>query len=56
MRGGNTQRPSKVVASFRGPGGLQIIAERHPGSPYPPCIEGVAQMQKALANAGTSVP
>jgi hypothetical protein len=49
--------PSKLraVALFRGPGGLQVIAEKHPGSPYPPPIEGVAQMQEALSGVGASV-
>jgi len=58
MGRGNRQATSrtKAVATFRGPSGLQIFAERHPGSPYPPPIEGVTQMQKALANIGTPVP
>ena len=41
---------TRAVGVFRGLGGLQVIAERHPGSPYPPPAEGVTQMQKALAN------
>jgi hypothetical protein len=40
---------------FRGLGGLQVIAEKHPGSPYPPAIKGVTQMQKAMANVGRAM-
>jgi hypothetical protein len=46
---------SRAVALFLGPGGLEVYAERHPGSPYPPPIEGVSYMRKALANIGVSV-
>jgi hypothetical protein len=54
-QGSEATNRSRAVALFRGPGGLRVIAERHPGSPYPPPIEGVTQMQKALANEGVGL-
>jgi hypothetical protein len=46
---------ARTVALFRGPEGLQVIAEKHQATPYPPNIEGVIQMQKALASVGVTV-
>jgi hypothetical protein len=42
----------RTVALFQSQKGLQVIAEKHPGTPYPPPIEAVTQIQKALANVG----
>ena len=53
----NAKAPARVraVALFQSPGGLQVIAEEHPGTPYPPPMEAVAQIQKALANVGAPI-